>query len=92
MKIGMVTDSLGHLSFDDMLDTAAAAGIEGVEFNACNWTTAPHFDLKGLAKDTAARQSLKTAVKARGARHYCAERQWQSASPDRRRPPVRRPL
>ena len=34
MKIGMVTDSLGHLSLDDMLDTAARLGIKGVEFNA----------------------------------------------------------
>jgi sugar phosphate isomerase/epimerase len=30
MKIGMVTDSLSHLSLDDMLDTAARLGIEGV--------------------------------------------------------------
>ena len=28
MKIGMVTDSLGHLSRDDMLDTAARLGFE----------------------------------------------------------------
>ncbi len=62
----MVTDSLGHLGFAEMLDTAAAAGIEGVEFNACNWTTAPHFDLKNLVKDAAARKALSVAVKARG--------------------------
>lgn len=36
MKIGMVTDSLGHLGLDQMLDTAAALGIKGVEFNAAN--------------------------------------------------------
>lgn len=66
MKIGMVTDSLGHLGFEEMLDTAAAAGIEGVEFNTCNWTTAPHFDLKNLAKNASARKSLSSAVTARG--------------------------
>ncbi len=33
MKIGMVTDSLGHLSFTEMLDTAARLGVE---FNAAN--------------------------------------------------------
>lgn len=66
MKIGMVTDSLGHLGFEEMLDTAAAAGIEGVEFNTCNWTTAPHFDLENLAKNASARKSLSSAVTARG--------------------------
>ena len=66
MKIGMVTDSLGHLGFEAMLDTAAAVGIEGVEFNACNWTTAPHFDLKNLVGNAAARKALLSAVKARG--------------------------
>ena len=34
MKIGLVTDSLGHLPYADMLNTAAALGISGVEFNA----------------------------------------------------------
>jgi sugar phosphate isomerase/epimerase len=38
MKIGMVTGSLGHLSFDKMRDTAAQLGIKGVKFNAANWT------------------------------------------------------
>jgi hypothetical protein len=30
MKIGMVSDSLGHLSFYAMLNTAAKLGIQGV--------------------------------------------------------------
>jgi sugar phosphate isomerase/epimerase len=34
MKIGMITDSLGELSFDDLLDTAAELGIEQLEFAA----------------------------------------------------------
>ena len=34
MKIGMVSDSLGHLSFDAMLGTAAKLGVQGVEINA----------------------------------------------------------
>lgn len=62
MKIGMVTDSLGHLSFDEMLDTAAGMGIEGVEFNACNWTSAPHMNLKELVKSAPARKALRDAL------------------------------
>ena len=65
MKIGMVTDSLGHLSFDQMLDTAAQLGIEGVEFNAANWTSAPHLHLKSLLSDTAARKTFVAAVEQR---------------------------
>jgi sugar phosphate isomerase/epimerase len=66
MKIGMVTDSLGHLSLDDMLDTAARLGIQGVEFNAANWTSAPHFNLQVLLNSPAERRDLLTSVKSRG--------------------------
>jgi sugar phosphate isomerase/epimerase len=66
MKIGMVTDSLGHLSFDEMLDTAARLGIQGVEFNAANWTSAPHLNLKSLLGSASARQAFAAAVKQHG--------------------------
>ncbi len=66
MKVGMVTDSLGHLPRDGMLDAAQRLGIEGVEFNAANWTSAPHLNLKGLLASAAERRDLLTAVKSRG--------------------------
>jgi sugar phosphate isomerase/epimerase len=66
MKIGMVTDSLGHLSFEDMLDTVTRFGIKGVEFNAANWTSAPHMNLKELLSGAGARGDFLTAVKNRG--------------------------
>jgi sugar phosphate isomerase/epimerase len=66
MKIGMVTDSLGHLTFDDMLDAAAKLGIDGVEFNAANWTSAPHLNLKALLGSAAARTTFTAAVRQRG--------------------------
>ena len=66
MKIGMVTDSLGHLSFDEMLDTTARLGVKGVEFNAANWTSAPHLNLKALLGSSAKRRDLLTSVKSRG--------------------------
>ncbi|MFO1352917.1 MAG: hypothetical protein U1F68_20470 [Gammaproteobacteria bacterium] len=36
MKIGMVSDSLAHLGFHDMLDAAAELGAQGVEVNTGN--------------------------------------------------------
>jgi hypothetical protein len=53
MKIGMITDSLGALSFDDLLGTAAELGIQQLEFAAGNWSRAPH-----LALDRNARQRV----------------------------------
>ena len=48
MKIGMLADSLGHLSLEDMLSTASRLGVKVVEFNAANWTSAPRLNLKQL--------------------------------------------
>ena len=66
MKIGMVSDSLGHLKFTDMLDTAKTAGIAGIEINSANWTTAPHCDLAGLIKSAEARKAFKKEFEKRG--------------------------
>ena len=41
MKLGFVSDSLGGVSFDAMLDHAARMGVSGVEVNTCGWSTAP---------------------------------------------------
>jgi sugar phosphate isomerase/epimerase len=65
MKIGMVSDSLGHLPRDEMLDKAAAMGVEGIELNACNWTSAPHMNLKALLVSAQERKALKTALNQR---------------------------
>jgi sugar phosphate isomerase/epimerase len=66
MKIGMVTDSLGHLSLGDMLDTAARLGIKGLEFNVANWTSAPHLNLRALLQSSAERRNFLTSVKKHG--------------------------
>ncbi|GAB0113606.1 sugar phosphate isomerase/epimerase family protein [Acidisoma sp. C75] len=66
MKIGMVSDSLGHLPFEAMLDQAAELGIQGIELNAANWTAAPHLDRIGLLTDEPGRHALRRAFAARG--------------------------
>ncbi|MCB8875196.1 sugar phosphate isomerase/epimerase family protein [Acidisoma silvae] len=66
MKIGVVSDSLGHLPFEEMLDTAASLGIEGVEINAANWTAAPHLDLPGVLASVEKQRQFSRAFAARG--------------------------
>ena len=66
MKMGFVSDSLGGLSFDAMLDHAARLGVSGVEVNTGGWSTSPHFDLKGMLGNAAAQQAFRKAFADRG--------------------------
>ena len=66
MKIGLVSDSLAHLGFEEMLDAAAAAGVQGVEVNTGNWSPAPHIDLPLLVQDAGARARFLGAFERRG--------------------------
>lgn len=61
MKLGFVSDSLGGLSFDEMLDSAERLGVSGVEVNTCGWSTAPHFDLAAMKSDAGARKAFLKA-------------------------------
>jgi sugar phosphate isomerase/epimerase len=66
MKIGMVSDSLAHLPFEAMLDAARDLGVEGIEVNAGNWSSAPHLGLESLLASASARQDFLAAFEARG--------------------------
>lgn len=66
MKIGFVSDSLGRLSFDEVLDNAARIGVSGVEVNTGGWSTAPHFDLAAMKSSAEARRTFRRAFESRG--------------------------
>ncbi|MDQ1181808.1 sugar phosphate isomerase/epimerase [Rhodococcus sp. SORGH_AS_0301] len=66
MKIGLITDSLSHLSFTDTLDAAARAGVSSVEIATGNWSTSPHADLGSLVSSDTARADLVNTVTERG--------------------------
>lgn len=66
MKIGMVSDSLGHLPRRTMLEKAAAMGVKGIEFNAANWTAAPHLNLKKMLASAGERRDLQSALEQHG--------------------------
>lgn len=66
MKIGIVSDSLAHLSFEVLLDTVAGLGVEGVEVNTGNWSAAPHFDMGRMKQSADARAAFRQAIESRG--------------------------
>ena len=66
MKLGMITDSLGHLPLEPMLDFAAAQGFEMLEFACGNWSSAPHLDLERMLSDVSARRGFMAGLERRG--------------------------
>ncbi|MFC7392758.1 sugar phosphate isomerase/epimerase family protein [Scopulibacillus cellulosilyticus] len=66
MKLGFVTDALGYMPFEDMLDTCAELGIEVLELGCGNWSKAPHVDLDGLLSSASKREQFLNAINARG--------------------------
>ena len=66
MKIGFVSDSLGGLSFDELLEQAVRLGVDGVEVNTCGWSTGPHFDMAAMKSDVGTRRAFAKEFEARG--------------------------
>lgn len=66
MKLGFVSDSLGGMAFDALLDNAVRMGVPGVEVNTGGWSTAPHFDLEKMKSSAEARRSFAGAFESRG--------------------------
>ena len=83
MKIGMITDSLGELSFDDLLGTAAELGIERLEFAAGNWSRAPHLTLDRMLDSAPAREEFMVRLRDHGLSISRAQLLGQSAAPGR---------
>jgi sugar phosphate isomerase/epimerase len=66
MKLGFVSDSLGAMALNDLLDSAQRLGVSGIEVNTCGWSTAPHFDLKAMLGNMAAQRSFLKSFADRG--------------------------
>src|SRR5713101_9341278 len=62
----MITDSLGELSSEALLDTAAELGIEQLEFAGGNWSQAPHLALDRMLDSISARREFMAALRDRG--------------------------
>ena len=66
MKLGLITDSVGHLPFESVLDLAKAQGLSSVEVATGNWSTAPHADLPTLVSSADARAEFAGKISSRG--------------------------
>ena len=66
MKIGMITDSLGNLSIDEMLRASAELGLETLEFACGNWSSAPHIDLAAMLDSASTRAEFVAKVRDHG--------------------------
>jgi sugar phosphate isomerase/epimerase len=58
MKIGAVSESLGHLSLEEAARVSAEMGLAGLEIGTGNWNAAPHADLESLLKSADARRTF----------------------------------
>lgn len=61
MKLGFVSDSLGGMSFEDLLANAQRMGVSGIEVNTCGWSTAPHFKLTEMLGKPRAQKDYQSA-------------------------------
>lgn len=65
MRIGLLTDSLSALPFEEMLDAAAGLGIRELEFGTGGWSEAPHLDVHAVLNDATARDRFLGALRER---------------------------
>ena len=66
MRIGLVTDSLGHLPFVELLETAANLGIQTIELGCGGWSSAPHVNLDLLLESETERKSFVAKIRDHG--------------------------
>ncbi|MFD1064955.1 sugar phosphate isomerase/epimerase family protein [Oceanobacillus locisalsi] len=66
MKIGLVTDGVGHQSFDDMLSWCQKTGVQEIELACGTWSDAPHLDLDRWLEDKTFREENVKKIKDHG--------------------------
>ncbi|WP_349618042.1 sugar phosphate isomerase/epimerase family protein [Azotobacter salinestris] len=62
MKLSIVTDSMGALSFEAMLDKVAGMGIQAVEMTTGGWSPAPHLRMNELLESAEKRAEFQEAL------------------------------
>jgi len=62
MRIGLNTDSLGHLPFDEMLKIVAQLGVETLELCCGGWSSAPHVNFDLLLENESERKNFLSKI------------------------------
>jgi len=65
MKLSYVTDSLGHLPFEEMLDVISEMGIDTIEMTTGGWSSAPHLRLDELLESADKRREFSHQLEKR---------------------------
>lgn len=71
MQIGLYTEALKKLPYEEALDVAASCGVQTLEIATGGQSTAPHLDLDRLLEDAEERRRWLDAIEARGMRLEC---------------------
>ena len=66
MKLCAVSESLGHLSFEDAAKVSAELGLAGLEIGTGNWCAAPHADLQSLLENKDVRREFLSVFERNG--------------------------
>ncbi|AIF52696.1 sugar phosphate isomerase/epimerase [Pelosinus sp. UFO1] len=66
MKLSICTDSMGNLSYEDMLDKVKGMGIDYVEMTVGGWSPAPHIRVDELLGSEEKLAAFKKALTDRG--------------------------
>ena len=91
MKLGLFTDGLPNMKFEEVLDAAVEMGIEVLELGTGGYSCAPHLDMKKLLESAQARKEYLNAIESRGlkiAALNCSANaigpgeRWKSRAPD----------
>ena len=78
----LMTDSLGQVSFETILDTAAELGIETLEITTGGYFSAPHLDLDKLLSSADARREYLHTIESRGLKLEMLNCNGNQLSPD----------
>lgn len=62
MHLSYVTDSLGHLPFEEMLDVINEMGVDTIEMATGGWSPAPHLNLNKLVENKDKRKEFVAAL------------------------------
>ncbi|MDW7662248.1 MAG: sugar phosphate isomerase/epimerase [Bacillota bacterium] len=65
MKLSFMTDSLGYLKYEEMLDVISGMGVKAIEIATGNWSKAPHIDLEQMLASKLERERFMEALNKR---------------------------